>query len=462
MQHFQRHPWPRMAACTFLALAPLLAQADALYDGPYVSAQGGLNYMFPQLIIQRGNNVDALHFHSDWAAGLAGGYAFANGLRPELELNFRRNYLSHDAFGFGAGGREDATGVLANVWYDFKAPTGWLSFVHPYLGAGLGGVRFDTRGVDVSLGRFADDYAVKLAYQGGAGVAFELFRNLSLTTDYRYLQTYRGSFLFGSPAGHDRLLYRAQSAMLGLRYSFGAPPAAPLPPQPPIDVVPVEEPPPPPPPPSPPPCNPPAGFMVDADCHIVEQSVVVRAVDFEFNKALLTAPAQQTLDEIASALAAQPELRVEIQGHTDSIGSAPYNLKLSQQRADAVKSYLVSKGVDGATLSATGFGKAHPIASNATAEGRAENRRVEFEVSNAPAQVKVQTESATSASTDAALEAEQPKAAAKPAHKPVKKAKKKAAVAPAAAPAANAPDASAPPVAPEAAAPAEAPAAPPQ
>jgi OOP family OmpA-OmpF porin len=153
---------------------------------------------------------------------------------------------------------------------------------------------------------------------------------------------------------------------------------------------------------APPPCNAPAGFQVDANCRIIQQTVVVRAVDFEFNSARLTAPAQQTLDEVATAVAAQPDLRIEIQGYTDSVGADAYNLKLSQRRADAVKYYLVSKGVNGSTLSAHGYGKANPLVSNDTAENRAKNRRVAFEVTNAPPNVKVETKDATPASTEAA------------------------------------------------------------
>ncbi|MFI4981932.1 MAG: OmpA family protein, partial [Nevskiales bacterium] len=160
-------------------------------------------------------------------------------------------------------------------------------------------------------------------------------------------------------------------------------------------------------------CNPPPGFQVDANCHIIEQSVIIRAVDFEFNKAQLTAPAQQTLDGVATALSAQPGLYVEIQGHTDSIGAAAYNQKLSQKRADAVKAYLVSKGVNASELTAKGYGKTKPIASNDTDEGRAQNRRVEFEVTNTPPNVKVINKGASEASTSAALQGQQPKSVKK-------------------------------------------------
>ncbi len=130
--------------------------------------------------------------------------------------------------------------------------------------------------------------------------------------------------------------------------------------------------------------------------------MVVRAVDFEFNSADLTAPASQTLDEVAAALANQPELNVDIKGYTDSTGAAAYNLRLSQRRAEAVKAYLASKGVNPVNLTAKGYGKADPIASIKTTDGRALNRRVEFEVTNAPAGVKVISKEPTPEGIDAA------------------------------------------------------------
>jgi OOP family OmpA-OmpF porin len=191
-------------------------------------------------------------------------------------------------------------------------------------------------------------------------------------------------------------------AGVGFQWMFGAqtppPPAVvrELPPPAPV------EPPPPPPAPAPAPCHAPAGFQVDANCRIIEQKLVVRAVDFEFNSLHLTEPARETLDEVGAALQKQPEMQVEIQGYTDSIGTDAYNLSLSRKRAQAVKEYLVGKGLSDSSLTAKGYGKADPIASNTTKEGRAENRRVAFSVTNAPSHVKVVTEDASDASTEAA------------------------------------------------------------
>ena len=84
------------------------------------------------------------------------------------------------------------------------------------------------------------------------------------------------------------------------------------------------------------------------------------------------------LDELAAELVKHPEIKLEIRGYTDSIGSAASNLRLSQKRADSVKRYLVSRGVIVSQLRAIGFGEANPIAPNSTKQGRAKNRRIEF------------------------------------------------------------------------------------
>jgi outer membrane protein OmpA-like peptidoglycan-associated protein len=222
----------------------------------------------------------------------------------------------------------------------------------------------------------------------------------------------------GGMVYYQRTDAREYGYHFGLRYDFGfgnptvaaaePPPAEEAPA--PAEPAPAPEPPAPPPAPA---CTPPAGFKVDDNCHIIEQKVVLSSVDFEFNSDKLTAPAQQTLDQVAAALAAQPELNVEIEGHTDSVGKAEYNMKLSQRRADAVKAYLVGKNVDGAHLFAQGYGKNRPIASNDTDEGRAQNRRVEFDVRNAPFDVKVLKHGASAASTEAAEQGPGPQPAKK-------------------------------------------------
>lgn len=102
------------------------------------------------------------------------------------------------------------------------------------------------------------------------------------------------------------------------------------------------------------------------------------AVRFDTNKSTLTHQAVLNLDKLVKVFSDYPDTNVVIYGYTDSSGSAEYNLKLSAQRAESVKNYLVSKGLVSSRFSVQGLGIADPIATNETAEGKAQNRRVEF------------------------------------------------------------------------------------
>ena len=99
------------------------------------------------------------------------------------------------------------------------------------------------------------------------------------------------------------------------------------------------------PPPPPPPCTgTDAGTAVSLDGCKKGDNIVLRGVNFEFDQAVLTVNAKVILDEVAGALARRPDIKVEIGGHTDSRGSDAYNQKLSQGRADSVRTYLISQG----------------------------------------------------------------------------------------------------------------------
>jgi len=110
----------------------------------------------------------------------------------------------------------------------------------------------------------------------------------------------------------------------------------------------------------------------------VGETYIFKDIQFETNKADLRVSAYPKLEEVLATLNAQPNLKMLIEGHTDSVGKRDYNQKLSERRAEAVKKYLNSKGIAAERMTATGYGLDRPMVSNDTAEGRAENRRVEF------------------------------------------------------------------------------------
>jgi outer membrane protein OmpA-like peptidoglycan-associated protein len=109
--------------------------------------------------------------------------------------------------------------------------------------------------------------------------------------------------------------------------------------------------------------------------------VNVSDVLFDTAKYTLKPGAREKLARVAGILLTQPSLRIEVEGHTDSVGSDEYNQRLSENRASSVRDYLVSQGVKSEMIAARGFGEGRPVASNDNAAGRQQNRRVELVVS---------------------------------------------------------------------------------
>jgi outer membrane protein OmpA-like peptidoglycan-associated protein len=111
-------------------------------------------------------------------------------------------------------------------------------------------------------------------------------------------------------------------------------------------------------------------------------TLVLEGVNFNTGSAVLTEGAKVVLDKMAEALNGAPDVNIEVQGHTDNTGSLAVNTRLSGLRAESVRAYLVSKGVNAARLTAKGYGPTVPIADNTTAAGRTQNRRVELKRTN--------------------------------------------------------------------------------
>ncbi len=116
-------------------------------------------------------------------------------------------------------------------------------------------------------------------------------------------------------------------------------------------------------------------YLTEQDRRVVSEAV--RNLEFDYNKSTIRAHSLPSLDRLAQLLV-EKKFNLKLAGYTDSRGSIQYNLGLSRDRANAIKTYLVSKGADESLIHAEGYGKSHPIATNKTAKGRQLNRRVEF------------------------------------------------------------------------------------
>ena len=129
--------------------------------------------------------------------------------------------------------------------------------------------------------------------------------------------------------------------------------------------------------------------MVRVDTVALNLDQVVLRVQFRTDKAELLPISYPVLNTVAKAIKATPDSRWMVEGHTDSVGTAAYNQTLSQARAQTVMDYLISQGVDRGIMSAQGFGFDRPVFSNTTAEGRAQNRRVQLRRIPPPPTVRV-------------------------------------------------------------------------
>lgn len=222
--------------------------------------------------------------------------------------------------------------------------------LQPFAAAGLGVVVIDGREGDDSTG---------VAFPIGGGVKYLITDDLAARADARWI--------FNTAGGDD--LNEGQF-LFGLAYRFGGrsetPPARELP------VV------------APPPAAPPVRTQprqpFAEEGRVLEQKGQVSInllVNFDFDKADIKAQYKKRLDEFAQFMKAHPNTVAEIEGHTDHKGTKAYNDKLSQRRADSIRSYLVEHGgVASGRVRAHGYGFAKPVASNSNDEGRAKNRRV--------------------------------------------------------------------------------------
>ena len=353
----------RIAFALALAGATLPSHAE----GPYAGFSGGGNFPRDQ---ELGNGQGTIGFEEGPLALFGVGYAFPSGLRPELELGMRDNDL--DAPGESSG---EVESMMANLFVDLPAP-GFAPNLRPFVGAGAGTAEVEFDGIVDDLGVTHSGRESLTAYQAGAGVGYSVTPQLTLSASYRYLQTEPERFTTGG----ERSRYRSDAVLLSMQLGFGGR-ERPMP----VAAAPA---------PAPEPQAEVAAF----------ETVVLRGVNFAFDEAGLTAPARETLDQLAARLQPLQNVSLMVEGHTDAFGSDEYNRELGRRRAEAVRQYLVERGLPAERIEVVSHGERQPAASNDTEEGRAQNRRTEVQPREEPPGVKVVVEPPTEASVDAAKE----------------------------------------------------------
>lgn len=279
---------------------------------------------------------------NDFGFGLGVGKAISQSLNLELNSNYAEYNINN------ASGTVKNTGLGVDALYFFNRNPAFS----PYALVGVGGVQ--TRAPGISETNWAAN--------AGLG-AMKWINDIAVRGDvrYRYIDGVGGV----NPG--DWIATAALVIPLG---------AKPVPP------APKEEP-----APQPAPAPEPAPVPAPVEQPAIERpapqtKIILEGTNFDFDKAALRPSGKAKLDKDAEMLNTYPDIDVEIAGHTDSIGTAKYNMGLSKRRAATVKKYMESKGIAASRMTTKGFGEAEPIASNKTVAGRAENRRVEILILN--------------------------------------------------------------------------------
>jgi OOP family OmpA-OmpF porin len=357
-------------AASALTILPFGVQAQSANPAPvtglYVSLGAGANLLMDEhLVNATGTASDAsLRSHIGPVVAAAIGYGFGNGIRLELEGDYRQNSFSQGRnFGFpaAAGGNEVKYGPMVNVLYDL---TGLIPFPYaaPYAGLGIGyqWAHFDNVAAYGSTGvpRIAsDDTRGALAYQAilGAAVPIQAVSGLAATVEYRFLglahRDYNvsataapgtsavGKLKFGNDFNH--------ALLVGMRYNFGA--LAP--------VVPA------------------APAPVAAPAPAAARSYLVF---FDWDKATLTDRARSIIKEAADNSTRVQYTRIEVNGYTDTSGRPQYNKELSVRRAQVVAGELVRNGVPQNAINIQGFGDTQLLVPTGPGVREPQNRRVEI------------------------------------------------------------------------------------
>ena len=321
----------------------------------YVGGDVGLNFN-PDSSVSGGSSRTTSYTGIDrpgMAEDLHLGYSYGQ-LHAEIEGALRTATVSKVG-SLEGGGTVTSDAAMVNGVYEFLADSKW----HPFLGVGVGEAFNTFKSITRShvVNYSGNDW--DFAYQGFAGVSYDVAPNLAVSAQYRYFATedatvhsVPGNLALNAP-------YASHAIMIGMNYKFGAPA--------PTRVAEA------PPAPAPIPAPAPAPVVKPAPAPLKNFLVF-----FDFDKANITPEASRIITQAADSAKNPGVTRVALTGHTDLAGSDKYNMALSLKRADAVKDSLVRQGVPANEISVVAKGKSDPLVPTKDGVREPQNRRVEI------------------------------------------------------------------------------------
>jgi OmpA-OmpF porin, OOP family len=352
-------------ALAIALLAVPVASSAQPFQGLYIGAGAGYNATQLVRVSPETSAFGANSLRLNENGGFVGvgsvGYGFGNGVRLELEGDFRRNGLRHlngTPFPTAASGNVKRYGAMVNAMFDMDIGIPWL---YPYVGAGAGYQWTSLHGISavspaVPFSYATDDTQGAFAWQAIAGLSFPMpnVPGLSLTGEYRFMQAVNGERFDGTavtaagvvPAGIKLGNQNNHSVLFGVRYAFNV--AAPTPVAPAAEAAPAPA--------------PARSYMVF----------------FDWDKATLTDRARQIIKDAAENSTRVQYTRIEVNGYTDTSGTRRYNQGLSLRRARSVQAELVRNGVPQNAITIQGFGETHLLVPTGPGVREPQNRRVEI------------------------------------------------------------------------------------
>lgn len=330
-----------------LLLAGVIAGIPAVASAQwYVGADAGINFGKDTKYTGGGDSTKGKRDAVGFTGLVQGGYAFNHSSvgTPKVELEAGWRYAGFNKFdGVKGSGQTNAISIMLNGIYEFMPTSNW----HPFLGAGIGTAWLSYENTAPGYNKVHGD-EWKFAYQGIAGVAYDFNKNLAAKLQYRYFATAGKTNLKFAGETVKADYYSDHSILVGLTYKFNKPAPAPV-----AAAAPVAAP---------------------APAPMAKTFEVF----FDFDKYNITPAGQKVIDQAVASAKAGNATRIDLTGHTDTVGSDKYNLALSLKRANAVKAVMVKEGIAADIISAKGVGKAGLLVPTPDGVREAQNRRVEI------------------------------------------------------------------------------------